>query len=63
MPESRFNEVITRPTTCPFCEGKRVDTVAKTITVTTLWRCRDCDETWTIASRAAATAARPPSTF
>jgi ribosomal protein L37AE/L43A len=53
MPELRSNEEISRPTTCPFCEGKRVDTLAKTITVTTLWRCRDCEQTWTFASRAA----------
>jgi ribosomal protein L37AE/L43A len=62
MPESRFNEAITRPTTCPFCQGKRLDTLAKTITVTTLWRCRECEETWTIASRAAASP-RSPSAF
>lgn len=53
MSESRFGEAVTRPTTCPFCRGKCVDTIAKTITVTTLWRCRECEETWTIASRAA----------
>jgi ribosomal protein L37AE/L43A len=55
MSESRFNKAITRPTMCPFCEGKRVDTLAKTITVTTLWRCRECNETWTIAGREAST--------
>lgn len=62
MFESRFNEVVTRPTTCPFCQAKRVDTIAKTITVTTLWRCRECGETWTIASRGASPA-RSRSTF
>jgi ribosomal protein L37AE/L43A len=56
MSGSRLNEVINRPTACPFCQGKRVDTLAKTITVTTLWRCRECEATWTIASRAASTA-------
>ena len=60
--ESRFNERITRPTTCPFCQGRRVDTLAKTYTVATLWRCRECEGTWTIASRAASKA-RSRSTF
>jgi ribosomal protein L37AE/L43A len=59
MAESRFNEAINRPTACPFCQGKRVDTLAKTITVATLWRCRECEATWTIASRAASTARSP----
>jgi ribosomal protein L37AE/L43A len=62
MSQSRFGEAVTRPTTCPFCRGTRVDTIAKTITVKTLWRCRECEETWTIASRAASPA-RSPSTF
>jgi transposase-like protein len=53
MFESRFNEPINRPTACPFCQAKRVDTIAKTITATTLWRCRECEKTWTIASRQA----------
>lgn len=53
MFESRFNEVVERPTACPFCQAKRVDTLAKAITVKTLWRCRECEQTWTIASRAA----------
>jgi hypothetical protein len=53
MPELRFNEPIARPTKCPFCDGKIIDTLAKIITVRTLWRCLECDETWTIASRAA----------
>jgi ribosomal protein L37AE/L43A len=61
MSESRFNEAVNRPTACPFCQGKRLDTLAKTITVTTLWRCRECDGTWTIASRAST--ARSPSTI
>ena len=53
MYDPQSHDVITRPTTCPFCQGKIIDTLAKTITVTTVWRCRECDETWTIASRAA----------
>lgn len=61
MSEFRFNEAIARPAACPFCQGTRVDTLAKTITVTTLWRCRECEGTWTIASRASS--ARSPSTL
>jgi ribosomal protein L37AE/L43A len=52
MTESRWNQPIMRPTKCPFCDGRIVDTIAKTITVTTLWRCRECEETWTLASLA-----------
>jgi len=33
---------VTRPTRCPFCNGKIIDTLAKVITVTTFWRCREC---------------------
>ena len=40
---------VTWPTVCPFCKGKVIDTLAKVISVTTLWRCRVCDTTWTIA--------------
>jgi hypothetical protein len=29
-----------------------VDTLAKVITVTTFWRCRNCSGTWTIAGMA-----------
>jgi ribosomal protein L37AE/L43A len=56
MSDSRLAAPIARPTACPFCQGKRVDTLARTITAATLWRCRECEETWTIASRAAPTA-------
>jgi ribosomal protein L37AE/L43A len=48
-------EAIARPRICPFCNGRAVDTLAKVITVTTYWRCRECDKTWTIASQTAAT--------
>ena len=41
---------------CPFCEAKAVDTLAQIITVTTFWRCRECDQTWTIASQRASSA-------
>ena len=50
MSDSGFDEVVTRPTMCPFCKGKAVDTLAKVVTKTTYWRCRHCDRTWTIAS-------------
>jgi ribosomal protein L37AE/L43A len=53
MPEPRNNDSATRPTHCPFCNGTAFETLAKVITVTTLWRCRQCEETWTIASVAA----------
>jgi transposase-like protein len=62
MSESQVNEAITRPTACPFCESKSVGTLAKTFTARTLWRCRECEETWTIASRTASRP-RPPSTY
>jgi uncharacterized protein with PIN domain len=52
MSDSRF-ETVPRPTVCPFCNGKVIDTLAKVITATTFWRCKQCDGTWTIASRAA----------
>jgi len=50
MRDSRPGDNVTRPAGCPFCEGRIVDTLAKTITETTVWRCRECDRTWTIAS-------------
>lgn len=53
------DEPVSRPTTCPSCGGKRLDTLAKTFTVRTVWRCRECDETWTIASRAASPGRSP----
>jgi hypothetical protein len=51
MADPLFTEAVTRPTGCPFCKGRIIDTLAKVITVTTLWRCRECERTWTIASR------------
>jgi ribosomal protein L37AE/L43A len=50
MSDLPFTEAVTRPTECPFCKGRAIDTLAKVITVTTLWRCRKCEGTWTIAS-------------
>jgi ribosomal protein L37AE/L43A len=49
MPDSKFDENVARPGVCPFCKGRIIDTLAKVITVTTVWRCRECDQTWTIA--------------
>jgi ribosomal protein L37AE/L43A len=48
----RIPEAVKRPAACPFCSGKIIDTLAKVVTVTSLWRCRHCDKTWTIASLA-----------
>lgn len=42
--------VVTRPTACPSCQGRRIDTFAKVITAATSWRCRECDHTWTLAA-------------
>ena len=53
MFESRLDEQVARPTVCPFCKSKAVDTLGRIFTVKTLWRCRQCEETWTIASVAA----------
>jgi ribosomal protein L37AE/L43A len=50
---SPLTVTIARPSMCPFCGGKAVDTLAKVITVTTYWRCWHCDKTWTIASQTA----------
>jgi ribosomal protein L37AE/L43A len=43
---------VTRPATCPECHGKIIDTHATVISEKTLWRCRSCEHTWTIASLA-----------
>ena len=51
--DSRLDKVITRPTLCPFCQGKVIDTLAKVLTEKTFWRCRTCEATWTAASLAA----------
>ena len=52
MCESRFDEKVLRPTLCPFCSSRHIDpAVATIITVKTSWHCRDCDRTWTPASR------------
>ena len=51
MSEADLNRAIDRPTRCPFCQGKAIDTLAKVINASSLWRCRVCQETWTLASR------------
>jgi transposase-like protein len=48
MYEPQSEEKVLRPAGCPFCKSRSVDTLAKTISVTTLWRCRTCEGTWTI---------------
>lgn len=45
------DEAVSRPSQCPFCNGRAVDTLAKVITPDTSWRCRLCEKTWTIGSR------------
>ena len=50
MSNSDLTETVTRPTECPFCKGKAIDTLAKVLTVRTMWRCRKCEQTWTIAT-------------
>jgi hypothetical protein len=52
--ESRLDTALTRPTHCPSCQGRVIDTLAKVITTRTCWRCRGCDHTWTLATTAAA---------
>lgn len=59
MSDPRFTQTVERPTACPFCHGKVFDTLAKVITVTTFWRCRQCEGTWTIASLAPPAPPRP----
>jgi hypothetical protein len=45
------SEPAVRPAMCPFCHSTSFDTLAKAITVTTFWRCRACEGTWTIKSQ------------
>ena len=53
MFESRDGDhPVTRPAACPFCKGRIIDTLAKVISDSALWRCRQCGETWTIAGLA-----------
>ncbi len=40
---------VTRPTVCPSCGSKSVGTLAKVISLRTLWRCHTCEKTWTLA--------------
>lgn len=57
MFDSRFSDkVVARPAMCPFCKSKSIGTLAKVITVTSFWRCRQCEGTWTIASLASSSA-------
>ena len=60
MHDEHANDAPARPTMCPFCNGRRIDTLARVITATTCWRCLHCAKTWTIASL---TAAPPPTRY
>ena len=53
MYEPSFSHSVKRPAACPFCQSPTVDTLAKVFTVKTFWRCRECEQTWTIEGRAA----------
>ena len=50
MFETKSPETTTRPAMCPYCQGRRIDTLAKVISPATCWRCRECDKTWTMAN-------------
>jgi transposase-like protein len=52
MYDSRSTETVPRPSGCPFCKSKNIDTLAKVITLTSFWRCRECERTWTIGAQA-----------
>jgi transposase-like protein len=39
---------VRRPSHCPYCTSKAVETLAKELTLNTMWRCRACDRAWTI---------------
>jgi ribosomal protein L37AE/L43A len=45
---SHADATVPRPALCPYCNSKAIDTLAKVFTARTLWRCRECSETWTI---------------
>jgi len=45
------DQTVPRPAMCPHCHGTKFDTLAKVVTVMSLWRCRECEGTWTIASQ------------
>lgn len=49
------DDIVKRPTECPFCNGKVIDTLARVFTADTAWRCRECDRTWTMTSQKRAT--------
>jgi len=49
-----IDQTVARPAMCPHCHGTKFETLAKAVTVTSLWRCRECERTWTIASQAGA---------
>lgn len=49
LSDSRSNEA-DRPSQCPFCNGRVLDTLAKVITPATTFRCLSCEKTFTLAS-------------
>lgn len=53
-PAKPMSDTVVRPDVCPSCRGRVIDTLAKVITVTTAWRCRGCEHTWSIGTRGAA---------
>jgi len=53
MSNSLPSNTTTRPAACPECHSKIIETLAKVLTVNSLWRCRSCEATWTMASQAA----------
>jgi len=44
--DDRANEAVTRPTICPDCGSRAIDTLAKAITADTYWRCVACGMVW-----------------
>jgi ribosomal protein L37AE/L43A len=44
-------ELTDPPTKCPECSSPRVKTTAKSITVSTYWRCEACGEIWNVGRR------------
>ena len=49
MPVPPAENLISRPSACPYCSSRAVETLAKELTRNTMWRCRGCDRAWTMA--------------
>ena len=54
MSNPQAPETTMRPEACPECHSKIIETLAKVLNANSLWRCRSCEATWTIASQTAA---------